>query len=601
MQRLICAFSFALVVGACAAPDPRPNAVGTPKPARAEHLPAPEFSVTTVSPPPDSTNLPRNAAISVRLNAALDAASIDTGGFRLEGVAGSARVRGATVVFQPAAALAPRTAYTAILAAGVKDNSGRTLPQEYRWRFTTGTDALSTRSLQLPAPAGRLELFRYPYLQTDSPHRMRILWATATPGQGAVWFQATGERHWNLVPAVAQHYAVTRTGLPQDFTQHEALLEDLDPDSTYTYHVSHNDTLIAQGIPFKTLVESSEAGVRFVVFGDSGTHYSQPRSVRDAIASRDGVGALRYPHDFIVGVGDIAYHNGAYVDFDQRFFNQLSGKGDRGDGKHSILVSRPFFPVLGNHEYAHKENSVPEGFLNSFSNPVPDDIPSGGEERYYSFDSGNAHFVVVDSMKFQGHTGSVLDDMLAWVDRDLARTQKKWRVVFYHHAIFAHGPHGTYGDIHQNRGMRQRLAPIMQKHGVQLAINGHDHLYERSKRLQVDGNGKIIRDRRCRVIESDKGIVYLTVGIGGYDLHNRKIDPLPCGTPTYDRGMREYGEGYDFVALRNGHPVIYDSTDQEPKIPVLRHGFAHVTLGPDALRVVVYNYQGSELDDFELR
>ena len=343
------------------------------------------------------------------------------------------------------------------------------------------------------------------------------------------------------------------------------------------------------------------ASVRFIVFGDSGSEHETPRAVRDAIASRDGAGQLNYPHDFIVGVGDIAYYNGTYVEFDRRFFDQLSGKGDRADGERSILRSRPFFPVLGNHEYAQKETSLPEGFLQSFSNPVADDIPSGNEERYYSFDSGDAHFVVLDSMKFQGHPTAALEAMLAWLERDLACTRKKWRVVFYHHTIYAHGPHGTYGDIGQNRRMRQRLAPIMQKHGVQLAINGHDHLYERSKRFRVDRYGRIIRDWKCRVIESDTGIVYLTVGIGGYELYKRDIEPTPCGSPAYEYGMRQYGEGYDFVALRDGHPLIYDGTEREPKLPLLRHGFAHVTVGPEALHVMVYNHEGGVLDNFELR
>jgi len=615
MPRLICAFAVVIALSACSTPGSQPVTTETPKKesTAAEHRTAPsqidsitaslppEFRVTTTSPQPDSANLPRNAVISLRLSATPDAASIHTGSFRLEGVAGSVQVRGATLVFEPASVLAPHTAYTAVLAAGIKDSSGRTLAQEYRWRFTTGTDTIPVRSLQIPTPTGRTELLRYPYLQTDSPRRMRILWTTATAGQGTVWYQAAGQRKWNQVTSTAQPFPATRTALPQDFIQHEAVLDDLEPHTTYTYHVAHKGILIAEGIPFKTLSEANEAAVRFIVFGDSGSEYSTPRAVRDAIASRNTAGTLRYPHDFIVGVGDIAYHNGTFVDFDLRFFNQLSGKGDRGDGAHSILTSRPFFPVLGNHEYANKEDSVPEGYLQSFSNPVAKDIPTAEKERYYSFDSGDAHFVVVDSMKFQGRPTAALTGMLEWLERDLASTQKKWRIVFFHHAIFAHGPHGTYGDIGQNRGMRQRMAPILQKYGVQLAINGHDHLYERSKRLQVDSDGKILRDRKCQVLESEKGIVYLTVGIGGYDLHNRKIDPLPCGTPTYDQGMREYGEGYDFVAFRNGHPVIYDSTDREPKLPLLRHGFAHVTVSSEVAHVVVYNHDGGVLDDFELR
>ena len=201
-------------------------------------------------------------------------------------------------------------------------------------------------------------------------------------------------------------------------------------------------------------------------------------------------------------------------------------------------------------------------------------------------------------MKFDSEGTRGAQEMLHWLEMDLARTAKRWRIVFFHHAVFAHGPHGTYGDIRQNRRMRQLMVPILQRYGVQLAIFGHDHLYQRSKRMKVDNSGRIIRDGNCRIVESDDGIVYVDAGIGGADLHNRKLDPAPCGTDAYRQAEREYGEGYDFVAMRNGVPVIYDSTDKEPRHPAIRWGFVYVTITPVALDVTTYNYLGEILDQF---
>ena len=553
-------------------------------------------------PEANATGIPTNVAILLRFNRNLDPASVSDASIAIAGLPGRVRVDGSSISFLPSMPFRKNSTYTITLAPTLRDTAGGQWTPPEIWRFTTGSEPIAApAAMRVPTPSGKTGLCRYPYLQTDSPRRMKILWATTSPGQGLVQYQAGHEQLWRVVPATSQHYDGARTQLDREFYQHEALLEDLTPGTHYRYNVLHNDTVLADGVPLKALEDGKDASVRFIVFGDSGTEHETPRAVRDAIASRDARGLPNYPHDFIVGVGDIAYYNGSYVEFDQRFFDQLSAKGDRGDGQYSILVSRPFFPVLGNHEYAQKENSIPEGFLQSFSNPVPDDIQPGNEERYYSFDSGDAHFVVIDSMKFRGQPTAALDAMLAWLERDLTRTMKKWRVVFYHHAIYTHGPHGTYGDIGLNRRMRQRLAPIMQKYGVQLAINGHDHLYERSKRFRVDRHGSILRDRKCRVLESDKGIVYLTVGIGGYELYKRDIEPAPCGSPAYAYAMRQYGEGYDFVATRSGQPIIYDATDREPRLPLLRHGFAHVTAGPEVMRVVVYNHEGGVLDDFELR
>jgi len=227
-------------------------------------------------------------------------------------------------------------------------------------------------------------------------------------------------------------------------------------------------------------------------------------------------------------------------------------------------------------------------------------IPAEDAERYYSFDAGTAHFVVLDSMKFQRSDTRGQKEMLHWLEQDIAATDRKWRIVFFHHAIFSHGPHGTYGDIGQNRTMRQRLAPILQRYGIQLVVFGHDHLYERSKRLQVDSRGQIMRDSKCQIVDSSKGIVYLTVGIGGAYLHNREVDPARCGTDGYDQAVREYGEGYDFVAMRGSEPVLYDSTDRPPHLPAERHGFIHAIVTPEQLTVTAYNIQHEVLDRFEL-
>jgi len=149
--------------------------------------------------------------------------------------------------------------------------------------------------------------------------------------------------------------------------------------------------------------------------------------------------------------------------------------------------------------------------------------------------------------------------------------------------------------------MRQRLAPILQRHGVQLAVFGHDHLYERSKRLRVDSSGRIVRDANCAVAESPGGVVYLVAGIGGGELYARQVNPDPCGTPGYRRAVRDLGDGYDFVAMRDdGEPVIYDGSDQPPRKPAVRFGFVHAVATSARLTVTAYNIEGEVLDTFEL-
>lgn len=452
--------------------------------------------------------------------------------------------------------------------------------------------------MQVPTHAGRPLLFRYPFLQTDSAHRMKILWGTTRSGHGEVQYRSKGASSWKTTRSIEEKFLSSKTKLPQDFFKHVAHIDNLPADTEFEYRVLLDGIVLAQGIPFKTLPDTDSDSVAFIAMGDFGTKYSTPLHVRDAVVRGAENNRWQYPHDFVVGVGDIAYYNGSYSEFERNFFGQMSGKNDLGNGRQSLLSRRPFVAVLGNHEYTgDNENSTPEGFLDSFSNPISADIPTEQQGRYYSFDSGPAHFVLLDSMRFQGNQPSERRNMINWLDHDLGTSRQKWRIVFLHHAAYSHGPHGTWGDIATNRRLRSDLVPVLQKHGVQLVINGHDHLYERTVRLTVDAGSHIIREHGCRILDDPKGIVFLTVGNGGDDLHGQGADNAPCGSDSFNQSMREFGEGYDFAASRNGQPVIIDERKRNPAV---RHGFTLAKISISRISVKSFNYEGQLLDEFEI-
>ncbi len=462
---------------------------------------------------------------------------------------------------------------------------------------------------EIPTTAGTSELFRYPYLQTGAARQMKILWATASSGACAVQYKLSTDTVWTTQSICSEQlFAGTATGLGTNYYQHEVVLDNLQPNARYTYNVLHNTAVLARNINFTTLKEDVAATTQFIVIGDSGIPYSTPRDIRNTIAGKDGGGNYLYPHDFVVGVGDIAYYNGLYTEFDNNFFGQLSGKND-GAGLNSILATRAFFPVLGNHEYGQNPNNVPAAYLNSFSLPVPAGVVAADAERYYSFDSGNAHLVVIDSEVFENGATPAdrITRMLAWLDADLAATTKTWRIAFLHRTIFSSANHGTWGDYTQNNRMRKQLAPVLQNHGVQLVMFGHDHAYQRSKRLRVDGNGKIVRDGSNNVVDSNAGIVYVLSGIGGADLHGCQADPNALfGSAKYNNYVSQYGDGYDFVATRNGAPVLFSAGGTEctglPTTPLVddRYGFTQVTITGSTLSATTYNFNGVVMDQFSI-
>jgi hypothetical protein len=211
-------------------------------------------------------------------------------------------------------------------------------------------------------------------------------------------------------------------------------------------------------------------------------------------------------------------------------------------------------------------------------------------------------------MKFEGNTAANrVPEMLAWLDADLAATDRTWRAVFFHHTIFSVGNHGTWGDMESNWRMRELLAPIMQQHGVQLVVFGHDHLYQRSKRILVDADGLIVRGPcngvDSNVVESNAGIVYIVAGIGGTDFHTRQVDPTDtCGSAGFDSDVANYGDGYDFVAFNGNELVLFDDPDSglPPTTPVVRHGFVRVSTSGQNMTINAYNYDGVLFDTYTM-
>ncbi|MBO9707337.1 MAG: metallophosphoesterase [Caulobacter sp.] len=89
---------------------------------------------------------------------------------------------------------------------------------------------------------------------------------------------------------------------------------------------------------------------------------------------------------------------------------------------------------------------------------------------------------------------------LAWLDKALAASSARWKIVIGHHPVYS-GGHGDSPSLVKN------LAPLLEAHGVQLYINGHDHSLQHIHRGRVDyvctGSGAEANDG-LRVVEGTR-------------------------------------------------------------------------------------------------
>jgi len=304
--------------------------------------------------------------------------------------------------------------------------------------------------------AGEAVIRRQPYLQQVTTTSAMIGWVTTAP---------TGE-HINLTTVagapVTSAVATVEEGLQRNAGEKQmwATLGGLTPDTIYCY-VIENGTLLSERTGFKTApAATSTAPVRFMAFGDSGGGGTDQHELRDRM--------LEFPYDLIIHTGDIAYDEGTIGQFEDNVFGVYA----------ELFRNLPFFPAAGNHEYKTLQGAP---FRSVFA------IPGGNGEKWYSYDWGKVHFAALD-------TEASYSTQAAWLDHDLATSQQPWKIIYLHRPPYSSGSHGSDGAL------REALAPVLQKHGVQLVLAGHDHDYERMKPQQgvayvvTGGGGKGTRE-----------------------------------------------------------------------------------------------------------
>ncbi len=194
--------------------------------------------------------------------------------------------------------------------------------------------------------------------------------------------------------------------------------------------------------------------------------------------------------DFALHAGDLAYSGGDPVKWDA-FMQQVAPLNDRGQ----------YWPAIGNHEY--------EGGLSLYA----DRFSLPNNERWYSFNHSNVHVVSLDG----GPTyDAVPMGETEWLEADLGYNAQDplhpWTIVELHYPLFTTGPHGSW------LGGRSLWGSLFDRSGVELVIQGHDHMYERS--WPVLASGGVTQQS----YDSPGAPVYVTTGGGGAPLYLPVLD-----------------------------------------------------------------------------
>ena len=264
-------------------------------------------------------------------------------------------------------------------------------------------------------------------------------------------------------------YAGTGTDL---FHMHQAHLCGLAPATTYSYQVGAGNAWS----PVYTFHTAPDVGANpdaEVVFGFVG----DSRGGYDVWAQLAAQIQMRAP-DLVLFSGD-ATTIGITQDEWEEWFAAAE----------PLLATVPVVPTNGNHE----ANAI--NFYSQFAMP--------GDQQNFGFDYGFAHIFVAndtpdDPSALTGATPAAIDADFT------AHENARWKLLMHHRPMWSSGTrHGSDLTLQASWG------PIVDKHHLDLVLNGHEHMYELSYPLlggQVQASAAT-------------GTVYVVAGGAGAELY----------------------------------------------------------------------------------
>jgi len=409
-------------------------------------------------------------------------------------------------------------------------------------------------------------LVRGPYLNSGTPESMVIRWRTTEAEVGEIRF---GTDAANLSQTFTEDAATT---------EHELRVTGLDPATVYHYTIGTdgNGYHTADGsYYFKTSpVPGSTAPMRMWVIGDFGNGSQGQRAVRNAYMDN-----FTSTHtDLWLWLGDNAYGDGTDEEYQTKNFEVYP----------EAMRNMVIWPCPGNHDYGSIDLTDNGPYYDIFTMPRNGEaggVPSN-QERYYSFDYGNAHFLSLNT--------EYLPDVLLpntafqqWLQTDLAANDKDWVIAFFHQSPYSKGTHDSDDNFSRPQFFRQNVLPILEQHGVDLVLTGHSHGYERSYLINghfgrsntwnpatmlVNGNNGNDTEGNAYIKytqgeDANKGAVYAVVGCSGQKGNTNH--PL-------------------------NHPVMYMSTEDY-------HGSMVIDLEGMELTARFIDTTGTTLDEFTIR
>ena len=323
----------------------------------------------------------------------------------------------------------------------------------------------------------------------DPAHSQTVTWRTDTPveapqAQIAPW---TGSpKFGNEAITVQAKSAEFTTGAGEKVTHYEATFTGLEASKRYGYRVG-DGAVWSEWFLIHTAGANSDP-FNFIYLGDAQVDVKSlwSRTAREAFKSAPDASLVLYAGDLI--------NNG----YDDHLWGELcSGLGFIGS-----MVSN--LPAVGNHDM-----NVPDGSptLPVAAHPLwkahfalpqngPADAPMLEDEACW-VDYQGVRFITLEANayspeEYDPSTRKIVQEkQIAWLEGVLRNNPNRWTIMLHHEPMYG------VGRNPDNPQIRDAFLPLYDKYKVDLVLQGHDHVYARSHKLNA---GKPVADNAAGTV-----------------------------------------------------------------------------------------------------
>ncbi|MET4685280.1 metallophosphoesterase family protein [Brevundimonas faecalis] len=297
-------------------------------------------------------------------------------------------------------------------------------------------------------------------LTADPAHEMAVTWRTA-PGLPGFVEYAEAQDGPDFIPQAVRVTAATddaalavREAAEFRAAYHSTVLKGLKPETVYAYRVG-DGARWSEWLQFRTAATKAKP-FTFVYMGDMQNNILSEASRTLRMAFRKAGDAA-----FVIHAGDLINRH----DSDNEWGEWFAAGG-------FLYAQTPQMPTPGNHEYGRGPVLNPQ-WRRQYT--LPETGPAGVEklkETAWTVDYQGLRLISVDAPLFHGDE-AMRAEMVRWLDGLLADNPNRWTVLFLHFPLFSIDPD------RDNARVRDALKPLIDRYGVDLVLQAHDHGYAR--------------------------------------------------------------------------------------------------------------------------